>query len=351
MTRAARKSDKASTSKTHSSSGRQIGTFKVLQIGSHYAYMRAHDGEDDKTMFMVNLPTDTTDRHIKSIFASAGAVESVRLWKSEVLSEAIVEKEEEEFSTKGNKRDGGPPIVVQLPSIDPRHPHHFLPTATSAHITFLDESSLERALFQSHVKSWPDPFSGISQAKARLESQEEQPQNRKKKSIRTADEAAAAAGSISAPPVGVEYLLSRHRALRPSLADVKAHVDSVIANYDYRKTHPIKKKIGIQAVSVGPNGELLDEDGFTIVKSSGKYGRTADGEGGSSVKVARRRGGDNLEDDAVKEKKRKRFELEDFYRFQKREQKREELATLRAKFQEDQEKVKKLKASRSFKPF
>lgn len=347
MTRA-RKSDKASTSKTQSTSGRQIGAFKVLQIGSHYSYMRAHEGEDDRTMFLVNLPTDTTDRHIKAIFASSGAIESVRLWKSEILSEAVMG--EESTLSRGKNKDGGPPAVVQLPSIDPRHPHQLLPTATNAHITFLDDSSLKRALSQSHVKSWPDPFAGIAQAKARLDSQEEQPQNRKKKPIQTADEAAAAAGSVSALPVGLEFLVSRHRALRPSLTDVKAHVDSVITNYDYRRTHPTKKKSGIQAVSVGPNGEVLDEDGFTIVQSSGKYGRTADGQGGSSVKVARRRG-DNLEDDAVKEKKRKRFELEDFYRFQRREQKREELATLRAKFQEDQEKVKKLKASRSFKPF
>jgi ribosomal RNA-processing protein 7 len=348
----AKKDGKASSSRNpaSSSSGRQIGAFKVLQIGSHYSYMRAHDGDDERTMFLVNLPIDTTDRHVKAIFAHAGAIESVKLWKPEVTLESVAE--EENLLSKGKKKDGGPPAVIQLPSTDPRHPFHLLQTATSAHITFLDQSSLQRALSLSHVKTWPDPFSGITQAKAILDSEEEQNQiKKKKKSIRSADEAAAASGSVIAPPVGIDFLTARHRALRPSLADVKSHVDSVIANYDYRRSNPVKAKSGIQAVSVGPNGELLDEDGFTIVQSTGKYGRTADGQVGSSVKVARRRPGDDLEDDAIKEKKRKRFELEDFYRFQRREQKREELANLRSKFRDDQEKVKKLKSSRSFKPF
>jgi ribosomal RNA-processing protein 7 len=357
----ARKGDAASTSKNDngagSSSGRQIGAFKVLKIGSsHYSYMRAHEGDDEKTMFLVNLPIDTTDRHLKAVFANAGTIEKVKLWMPEAMSEAILEEEEGKglgLGGKGKKKDSGPPAVIPLPSTDPRHSYHLLQTATSAHITFLDESSLHKALAQSHVKAWPDPFVGISKVKANLEIAEDEAQGKRKKknSIWTADQAAVTAGGIAAPPVGLDYLTARHRALRPSLADVKLHVDSVIANYEYRRAHPAKAKSGIVAVSVGPNGEMLDEDGFTIVQSTGKYGRTADGQVGSSVKVARRRPGDDLEDEAAREKKRKRFELEDFYRFQRREQKREELANLRAKFRDDQEKVKKLKASRSFKPF
>lgn len=355
-----KKSEHASSSNGKLGSNRQLGAFKVLQVGSHYCYMRAHEGEDERTMFLVNLPTDTTDRHLKSLFAQAGAVESVKLWKGKASMESqeVEEEEEEEAALvkgKNFKNDDGPPKVTSLPPLDPRHPHQFLPTATSAHITFLDESSLQRALSQSQVKSWPDPFRDILQAKAQLESRQDEAVTSSKKSskklIRTAAEAAAA-NNINAPPTGLDYLIARHRSLRPALNSVKSHVDSVIANYEYRRAHPTKKKFGIQVASIGSNGELLDEDGFVIVQSTGKYGRTQEGAGGASVKVARRRGtAAELEDEAAREKKRKRFELEDFYRFQRREEKREELANLRSKFREDQEKVKKLKASRNFKPF
>ena len=355
MAKAKKRSNGAATSsKVALSSVRQIGAFRLLQVGSHYCYMRAHDGDDERTMFLVNLPVDTTDRHLRSLFAPAGAIQSVRLWKGK--SAGNEEEEQPAGATMGAKGEGSRPTVVPLPPLDPRHPHHLLPTATSAHITFLDESSLQRALSQTHVQSWPDPFESVSQARAQLGEEENEQRRQKKKAIRTAAQAAAAAAEpgVFAPPLGLEYLVARHRSLRPSLADVKVHVDSVIADHEYRRAHPAKKKSGIQAVSVGPNGELLDEDGFVIVQSTGKYGRTTEGEGGSSIKVARRRdtfAAEGEEEAAAREKKRKRFELDDFYRFQRREEKREELASLRAKFREDQDKVKKLKASRNFKPF
>ncbi|UZJ51278.1 hypothetical protein CBS101457_000598 [Exobasidium rhododendri] len=352
-----RKSERASSSKARDGTGRQIGAFSVLEVGTHYCYMRAHEGDDERTMFLVNLPTDTTDRHLKAIFAQAGAIESVKLWKGKAANDLQEAEEEELALVKGKsaaKKDSGPPKVITLPPLDPRYPHHFLPTATSAHITFLDESSLERALSQTHLKAWPRPFHEIDLANAQISSRDQEATSTKKKkrnSIKTAAEAAAN-DNVAAPPTGLEYLMARHRSLRPALGSVKAHVDSVIANYEYRRAHPLKKKSGIQAVSVGPNGELLDEDGFVIVQSTGKYGRTQEGEGGASFKVARRRGAAaELEEEAAREKKKKRFELDDFYRFQRREEKREELANLRSKFREDQEKVKKLKASRNFKPF
>ena len=40
----------------------------------------------------------------------------------------------------------------------------------------------------------------------------------------------------------------------------------------------------------------------------------------------------------------------DFYRFQQREQRRDELVELRQQFEEDKKRVQELKASRKFKP-
>jgi len=43
--------------------------------------------------------------------------------------------------------------------------------------------------------------------------------------------------------------------------------------------------------------------------------------------------------------------LNDFYRFQKRENKREALTELRRKFEEDKKRIAKLKENRKFKPY
>lgn len=343
-----------------------MGAFRVLRIGKHDSYMRAHDGDDDRTMFLVNLPTDATDRHIRALFKNAGAIESVRLWKP--ASERLAKEDDRESgepSSAALAAGKAAPPIVPLPPLDPRHPHALLPTATSAHVTFLDKSSLERALAMTQIKSWPDPFKGITSAQERLAHEDaERPGKHNKRKAMTADEAAASSvhkDGLAAPPIGLDFLLARHKTLRPPLPVVRKHVDSVIANFAWRKKHPEaaggkkKAKGGIEAVSVGPEGEFLDADGFVIVGATGRFGRTTDSRGGGSVRIARAQqqlgGGGEDEGDASRPAKKKRLELDDFYRFQRREVKRQELADLRAKFQADQEKVKKLKAGRSFKPF
>ena len=45
------------------------------------------------------------------------------------------------------------------------------------------------------------------------------------------------------------------------------------------------------------------------------------------------------------------YELQNFYRFQMREQKRNQLAELRKRFEEDKLQVAKMKEARKFKPF
>lgn len=360
------KKGKSITNSKESSSNdvgpRQIGAFKTLKIAEHWCYMRAHTGgEDQRTMFLVNLPIDTTEKHIRILFAQAGQIESVRLWKGkgvELMEEDDEEEDEEQPSGSKKKIVQQIPKVTPLPPIDPRDPNPFLPTSTSAHVTFLDESSLARALEIHAIKAWPDPFKDIESAQQRLDEEAvETSKTNKKRSntVRTAEEAAAKSAT-NAPPVGLDYLLARHRAVRPASSLVKEHADSVIALFEYRLKNPKQKSKastgGIEAVSVGPNGELLDADGFIIVQSTGKYGRTADAQGGS-VRVARSRaqGERNRGADDEPAKKKKRLELDDFYRFQRREAKRQELADLRAKFQADQEKIKELKANRNFKPF
>jgi len=73
----------------------------------------------------------------------------------------------------------------------------------------------------------------------------------------------------------------------------------------------------------------------------GKRKRGGDKGAISQESVAKRRG----------RKKKKKYELVNFYSFQRREAKREQLAKLREKFEEDKARIEKMKAARKFKPW
>lgn len=84
----------------------------------------------------------------------------------------------------------------------------------------------------------------------------------------------------------------------------------------------------------------MDVDGFVTVTYS-KRKRGGDKGAVSQEAAAKRQG----------RKKRKKYELVNFYSFQMREAKREQLAKLREKFEEDKARIEKMKASRKFRPF
>ena len=86
-----------------------------------------------------------------------------------------------------------------------------------------------------------------------------------------------------------------------------------------------------------------DADGFiTVTRAWGRRNINTDGEGVSvsAVKAS-----------LVKDLKPKDHGLVDFYRFQMRESKRNQLAELRRKFEEDKQKIEELKKKRKFRPY
>ena len=112
---------------------------------------------------------------------------------------------------------------------------------------------------------------------------------------------------------------------------VKQHVDSAIARYAWIREHPqwlleqrkagdqtTSAGVGIEGVSVGPDGELLDADGFTIVQKGNKYGRSGGDENTFAAITP-----EFEEMLRANPEKKKSKELTDFYRFQFREKKRQ----------------------------
>ncbi|SPO25564.1 related to RRP7 - essential protein involved in rRNA processing and ribosome biogenesis [Ustilago trichophora] len=361
----------------------------------HWIYVRKHTGggaskeastskavreeelPTDRTLFVANLPVDTTESHIREIFGKAGNVSSVRFRRGVTVDEREEEDEMEEMgegedeedaeeedvmgehrqaSGKKGKKGGAQskksrvPRIVPLPPLDPREAmgsQAFLTTSSSAHVVFLDTTSFSRALDllsnQTRLK-WIDPFKALRREAAKQAASSSSPAP-SRTTTTSASFLLKSGGTI--PPCGLSFLLDQYALCRPSLPNIQNWANSTISLYTYRKAHPLPRRIGVRGVTVGPSGELLDEDGFIIVQrstSSNKYGRVgASADSGGSVAIAKHGFQEN--------KRKKSTDLQDFYRFQLREKKREQLADLRAKFEADKAKVAQMKAGRRFKPY
>jgi len=91
-----------------------------------------------------------------------------------------------------------------------------------------------------------------------------------------------------------------------------------------------------------------DEDGFVTVSYSGAVGSQVDLEEKKHGNPGRRKG--NMRSRKKKDSTGSK-ELQDFYRFQRRENKKRTLEDLRTQFEEDLKRVKRMKEERSYRPF
>ncbi|WFD22086.1 hypothetical protein MEQU1_000748 [Malassezia equina] len=319
----------------------------------HYMYIRPHASSSGdnvlpagRTLFVVNVPVDASRGTLRELFRKAGAVESVQVHNvGERSSKGAQDDEEEEEDVPASSADradasagqkNAPPKVEPLPQLDPCI---LLSSCSSAHIVFVDESSLDRAMqlpkrFTAKPYMWPHP---------------EKRQESEKKGRATLD----------ASLVGLPFFLERFRLHHPPHETVKRHVDSAIARYTWIRSNPqwllnqrmqgdtkSSMGVGIQAASVGPNGELLDEDGFVIVQKGNRYGRS-----GAEANTFAAITPEFEEEVRQNPDKKKPRELADFYRFQFREKKRQQFANLRAQFEADKKKVAQRKALLRYKPY
>lgn len=130
----------------------------------------------------------------------------------------------------------------------------------------------------------------------------------------------------SAVPGGMRRWLEEYKAQRPDPAGLQTQVDRFMEAFDRRVDAERR---------AARSGPVVDEDGFTLITRTRGAKRAA-----PAATV-------------VQQKKRAKEERDvvDFYRFQRRERKREELATLRRQFEEDKLKIARMREQRKFKPF
>ncbi|KAF9220201.1 hypothetical protein BS17DRAFT_358592 [Gyrodon lividus] len=316
---------------------KHLSGFTVIPVSysrsTHIIYARAHVSKTknptfpaERTLFLVNVPVDATDREISLFFKNCGTVERVvydrDVFDDEQLggenSDSDDEDEDEgtgssmdvdppentegqprkrRKSRKDAKGKPVPPTVVPLPTVPLRT---LRKTGSSAHIIFLDASSLEKALIPPlKPRSWPS----------------------------------------SEEPKGLVHYAAVYDSRRPPLDAVRAHADTSMDLFEFELAKTKQK-------SVYRKGEaIVDEDGFTLVTRGGAYGQALGGGVGVASKTFQATGRTGSK------KKREPKEKDAFYAFQKAEKQRKALLDLKKNFEADKARVEKLKESRRFKPY
>ncbi|KAG6329979.1 hypothetical protein ID866_9112 [Astraeus odoratus] len=332
-----------------------VSGFTVIPVAyshsTHIIYARAHVSSKsakstfppDRTLFLVNVPVDATDRELSLFFKYAGTVERAVFSPDELedpespdgVSDTNSEDEEgatsamevdtqeadeglhrKRLKRKKGKKDGPiPPSIVPLP-VSPLRT--LRKTGTVAHLVFLDATALAKAL--THVQK-PRPWPS------------------------------------SEEPRGLSHYRALYEAQRPPLDIVKAHADSAIQLYEFEVARSKQK-------STYRKGEaVVDEDGFTLVTRGGAYGQTLGGGVGVASKQFQATG------KTGSRKKKEPKEKVSFYGFQKAERQRKgnagcsssplciiqcwetALLDLKKNFEADKARIEKLKESRRFKPY
>ncbi|KAL4074058.1 ribosomal RNA-processing protein 7-domain-containing protein [Scleroderma citrinum] len=300
---------------------------------THIVYAREHLSSKStdstfpsaRTLFLVNVPVDATERELSLFFKYAGTVERVIFNRDEQGGQEVQEgdssssgEDDEAASSsmdvdgpeatdaqprksrkgkKDKKDEPAPPSVVPLPTVLLRT---LRKTGAVAHLIFLDSSSLAKALAPTPiVRPWPS----------------------------------------SEEPRGLAHYRALCGAQHPPLDIVKAHADSSVELYEFELAKSKRK-------SVYRKGEaIVDEDGFTLVTRGGAYGQTV----GGGVSVASKQFHSTGHTGSKKKKEPK--EKASFYAFQKAEKQRKTIMNLKKSFEADKARIEKMKESRRFKPY
>ncbi|OAX35849.1 hypothetical protein K503DRAFT_802498 [Rhizopogon vinicolor AM-OR11-026] len=318
---------------------KSLSGFTVIPIAyshsTHYIYARAHVTSKSKaskpanvlpearTLFIVNVPPDATERELALLFKHCGTVERV-LFDFNSADNTLVENSPDSDEEMGEDADAEeadtgtdtearprkkrkiytseptPPEVISLPNQSLRILHK---TGSCAHLIFLDASSLAKALSPS-ASSKPLPWPS------------------------------------SEEPRGLSHYLAKYDAERPPLDTIRAHADSYMERFEFDLA---KSK---QEAKYRKGEAVVDEDGFTLVTRGGAYGQTLGGGVGVASKKFMLTG-----KTGSRKRKEKKQEKETFYAFQKAEKQRKAILDLKRNFEADKQRVEKLKESRRFKPY
>ncbi|KAK9475526.1 ribosomal RNA-processing protein 7-domain-containing protein [Dipodascopsis tothii] len=274
----------------------------------HYIYIKQHSGptktcntidkelnEDDKTLFVANIPADFSKQLIRGLFSSisGGLVEHVRLIHS---GESPQTGSSHSITTEGD--DTG----------------SLVSTGSAAHVVFVDKASLTQTL--TSLKKYAVTTGEIF------------------------DDSKLVAWGSDMNTTGLLLGTQRYQDLRTHRlysSDQPAETGSKM-DHLLKAADKVVDRYNLREESVAREAKRRrtepDDDGFVTVVSTRPGPKLAS----SEIIIESK-------------KKKKSKELKDFYRFQIRQEKKEKMNDILRKFKEDQDKIRNLKERRVFKPF
>ncbi|KAF7883520.1 uncharacterized protein EAF02_005440 [Botrytis sinoallii] len=278
---------------------------------THHIYLRQHapkipSENDSRSLFATNLPIDSTDIHIRSIFASligVGRVEDVRFdgEKEEVVAQKQIENASQ---SKKRKRGGEVEIDTSLPQGWDRQ---LRIKGRTAVVLLVDEKSVESVLKAARktCKSGKEskyPIWG-----------------------------AGAEGKV--PALGSARYAMRQELRFPDKSAVQRSVDAFMTKFNSKEEERERERKRLRNVP--------DEDGFVTVVRGGRTG------------PARNEAAEEKRREMAEKEEKRRKELEDagFYRWQGREKRKKEVGELVKRFEEDRKRVEGMREKRGrFRP-
>ncbi|KAK6441250.1 hypothetical protein LTR95_002515 [Oleoguttula sp. CCFEE 5521] len=270
---------------------------------THYLYLRANapkapTADTSREVFLVNVPMDTTDVHLRSLFADqlGGArVESVAFEGARVGKGITAPVAPARKKRKRGQEDGeaaAPAEVGLLPEVWDRDTHC---SGGTAIVTFVDKPSAELALREAR---------------------------RAVKSGRTATWGEGVDSKV--PALGLARYAAHHKLRHPSHQALQESIDAYMTTFAAQEA--------ARAKALARQRAEPDEDGFTTVVRGGRS--------------------DPAREDAVRQKEeelKKRQEKmigEGFYKFQHRERKKKEAQALVGQFEMDRKRVEEMRKRR-----
>ena len=270
---------------------------------THYMYLRPDEPklpspEASRSLFLVNIPVTSTAEHLKHLFATqllAGRVERVDFADSTFTPKPLTQHVQIAKNSKKRKRVTSSDLEIQLqdavlPETWDRTIH---PCGSQAVVVFVDRPSMEASLKAA------------------------------KKAVKLGTSITWGEGiEHRTPPLGLKRYGAHQALCYPSRQELLSSVDSYMSAYgrleEARSREEAKKR------------QQPDEDGFITVTKGARGG------------VVRKEDAKELGE----KQKEKEKGIENFYRFQMRERRKEEQGRMMRQFEEDKKKVEEMRRRR-----
>lgn len=280
---------------------------------THYLYLRPHEPKlptqnAARSLFLVNVPIDSTELHVKSLFSTQIGLPQGRIEEVNFAGSKRISRQEDIVAAKpskgrfARKRKRGPetePIEdLEGTALPATWDRELRKDGLTAVVVFVDRPSMDAAY--KAARRIPKTGKAVIWGEGLEE---------------------------KVPALGSARYMNHHKLQYPDKTELLQSVNNYMTEFAAREAAQVR----LQA----RQRQIPDEDGFITVTKGGRNG------------PARQ---DMAQAVALKQKE-KRQGLEDFYRFQHREKKKAKAAELMRRFEADKEKVNRMKERRgTFKP-